>query len=1696
MKMYVPQSKKWIHVSLVVLLLLQLFLPNTLIAHANDEDTENDSCSYGGARAELGGENGTELFLGGNFIELGISNWGDFGSLGDKPNNFRGTLGGETSPGSGSNKIGMSADHDGFCNGRDLPVDYYLPGTPEERFAVGYQIGSATKSNTNAAQMNDKNMPTVVTNESNTEKGELKAKAVSLWEDEMEITQQISFKTDDKFYRNVVTIKNISEEDWDGARYMRSFDPDNSQYRGGLYDTDNTVTHTVAEDGKSVVKAETFSDTDPLYLAFGSRIPIFFYSNDSNVKASIFGFSNKNPYAAAAYDTPVEKNQTIRDDVAITITWDSGVLKAGESKSFTYYTSLDERDFSDVEVEIVVDDIKEDIADIETMDDVREVKDRIDDEDILEDSKKKELKLDLLEEVIDKRVIDIRHEGDIIIIRDIINETDLDDDDKDDARLIFIERIKEDLDELTEEEKKATDELIDDIVDPTKRAEAERLMMDDTAAPKKEQIIINATDGTIEVNDVPEGTEVKVYRGDEILVSKVGKDGTVTFEDLDLTEGETLDITFTIDGHKESTKTAQEAKVRSKSPTEEEMDLNADSNQLTIKDVPEGTIIIVYDDQGEEVARKTNTKDSVSDVTITFYDKNIKEGQELTIVFKEKGKLDSTKTKVVAKNDLDDLKERYLSSDGEESDTVYKEVAEAEEDLNELINKKASEDEIEKAIERLKEKKQKLSEETGKNEKKQAIEKAKETILESEKEQEHFTNIGGEKETPEYQELGEAKKQLKQLLEKEDATAEELLDDTFKLKEKIAIIKVLIENKESELALKDLQEAKEAAEKAVKAALDSQNEFKEIGGDVNEPIHQDVEKVKEELKQLLENENVTADKIRKKTLELKEKTGLLEVETEKRKADLAQQELEEAKKAAEDSIKNALEKQNRYQQLGGDKKDSYHSEVEKAKQALEEILEEDPLDKEKLQEATYDLKEKTKLLEVAIKDKEEQIESEVLKAIVEAAEKAIKDANQTKDRFVQIVGEKENPLYLETESLRNKLQNLLKKQPLNKDEILKTTLQLEKSTALLEIAIEKKQAQQELEELNKAKQAAEEALTNAKNTQKSYENVGGSKQEATYSKIEDLKKKLEALLTEGNKTEEIRTITEQLKNQTAQLEKTVNSLNNDKKTAELSNQIGKEDSPAALIEIKKEVDASQFSDKQKETLYQNINTRLKEISFVVNNPEWFEEIIDVIGKTNQSAANKQKNYVNWVEKGIDDMAQSDKPSANDVRFTKKENQVLWESIQLITNNNEKQRLVNSLDLTIDYRALTMATAFKFAKGDTWESITSNFLVLNTGDYGTKVSWTSSDQKVINISGNEASIERQVRDRSILVTALLKKGDIELEKTFLLVVKSELMGDKVITDSKRQVVIEANGFSQKPLAIQRIHLLDRDNKKVVNKIDKLIIDNEMVPNDILEPLSIYLPDDTTDLADEIAIEIPLSVLEKIKNSLTINTDQGSIKLSKETIEQMIKEGKDLFLRIVPIREDQERQNVNDRLKNHPLVLEELNDKETVKMIGIPREIETNYKGFETEVILPLDVSEIDNLENVRIFIEHTDGERKVIKGEFVRDENGQITGISFVINKFSTFTIFEITDDTSENGSEPTPEQPSEESGQGTDNEEQNNENENNQDNKDQKTEDDKGGESLPSTATSNYQTLFIGLSLTLLAGMIFILSKRRKVHQQ
>lgn len=283
------------------------------------------------------------VFLGGDYIELGLSSAGSFGTDDAQPlpTGFYGT--------DGNTQIGMSTNPAGFGVSPDLRMDFFMPGSPEERWVAGYTVDGSHTVGSNAKLSGVVDIPdNVVTDQSSGDK--LQAESLGTLNDNLQVKQIISFDKGDKFFRNDVTLKNVGSSTLDSVRYMRSFDPDNTVFQGGDYTTHNYIPYTFAAgDDKAVVIADTnIGGEDPVYAANGSYSPILFYSSDSRARVSTFGFGNGDPYDPSAYDSALPKGTDVIEDQAITIAFDVGTLAPGDEQTVSYYTSLDNRDFSEV----------------------------------------------------------------------------------------------------------------------------------------------------------------------------------------------------------------------------------------------------------------------------------------------------------------------------------------------------------------------------------------------------------------------------------------------------------------------------------------------------------------------------------------------------------------------------------------------------------------------------------------------------------------------------------------------------------------------------------------------------------------------------------------------------------------------------------------------------------------------------------------------------------------------------------------------------------------------------------------------------------------------------------------------------------------------------------------------------------------------------------------------------------------------------------------------------------------------------------------------------------------------------------------------------------------------------------------------------------------------------------------------------
>lgn len=298
-------------------------------------------CLAPAARSQVPGARsatlGTNVFLGGNFIELGINSGGSFGSQGFvKPPNFFGTT--------NRQDIGMNTDPDGFGVGSTMSFDYFLPGTPYVAWAAGYKIGGVptTAINSRSGFANGITPVSVVNTSSGTN---LSATTVGTLGGRLQIAQHISFGAGHKFFKMEIGLTNVGAVSLNSVRYMWDVDPDNTVDINGSFVTINTIVNTFAAgDRKAVVLARSTGTATVADLVLYSVDP----------KAVVFrggslGAAPGEIYDAIRWDTPLPKGNAASEDSSVAITADVGTLAPGQGTNFTFYIGLGTDVLTDIE---------------------------------------------------------------------------------------------------------------------------------------------------------------------------------------------------------------------------------------------------------------------------------------------------------------------------------------------------------------------------------------------------------------------------------------------------------------------------------------------------------------------------------------------------------------------------------------------------------------------------------------------------------------------------------------------------------------------------------------------------------------------------------------------------------------------------------------------------------------------------------------------------------------------------------------------------------------------------------------------------------------------------------------------------------------------------------------------------------------------------------------------------------------------------------------------------------------------------------------------------------------------------------------------------------------------------------------------------------------------------------------------------
>ncbi|MDO7908538.1 S-layer homology domain-containing protein [Paenibacillus sp. JX-17] len=233
-----------------------------------------------------------------------------------------------------------------------------------------------------------------------------------------------------------------------------------------------------------------------------------------------------------------------------------------------------------------------------------------------------------------------------------------------------------------------------------------------------------------------------------------------------------------------------------------------------------------------------------------------------------------------------------------------------------------------------------------------------------------------------------------------------------------------------------------------------------------------------------------------------------------------------------------------------------------------------------------------------------------------------------------------------------------------------------------------------------------------------------------------------------------------------------------------------------------------------------------------------------------------------------------------------------------------------------------------------------------------------------------------------------------------------------TTKQEQISVEVNGKNGLSLAHTSITRTTESNgvvKDLVTMPESIAKESvEKAKQSGLDTVQIVIPD-TNDNVAETKIELPQAAVKQLNDStmrLEIATANAVITIPTKSIAGF---DQDLYFRVVPIKAESDRKAVEDRAKKEK-VIQQVSTNSNVQVLSRPVEIETNMQNHEVTLALPLRDSlptdaaaRQQTLDNLAVYIEHSDGTKELIPGQLTKLPNGS-EALEFTVNKFSTFTL--------------------------------------------------------------------------------------------
>ncbi|WP_145150550.1 DUF4073 domain-containing protein [Paenibacillus xylanexedens] len=233
-----------------------------------------------------------------------------------------------------------------------------------------------------------------------------------------------------------------------------------------------------------------------------------------------------------------------------------------------------------------------------------------------------------------------------------------------------------------------------------------------------------------------------------------------------------------------------------------------------------------------------------------------------------------------------------------------------------------------------------------------------------------------------------------------------------------------------------------------------------------------------------------------------------------------------------------------------------------------------------------------------------------------------------------------------------------------------------------------------------------------------------------------------------------------------------------------------------------------------------------------------------------------------------------------------------------------------------------------------------------------------------------------------------------------------------TTKQEQIVVDVNGANGTNLTKTPITRTTETNGtikdlvKMTEAIAKESVEKAKQLN--MNTARIVIPD-TKDAVSETRIELPRAAVKELNDgSLKLEISTENVVISVPT-NSIVGFDQDLYFRVVPLKKESERIEVEERAKKEQLI-QQVAPNTNVRVLARPVEIETNMQSREVMLTLPLrdslptdPAARQQALDNLAIYIEHSDGTKELIQGKLVQFADNS-EGIEFTVTKFSTFTL--------------------------------------------------------------------------------------------